>query len=308
MLRVVDVVVEGARPLWFDDGTPVRAASAVVRLGDGWLVVQDDATHAAWVRTAETTRVRLVPPIGGLDVFSEAAGTKLAKPDFEAACPLTVDGLPAALVFGSGSHPARHRAALVVLDGAEVRSTSADVGPVHEAVAVALGIDPGDLNLEAACVRGGDVLLFQRGNRQLGVPDAVVPVALAPLVDAVRRGDPPDVPVGSAATLDLGALAGAAVAVTDAIPLPDARVLLSVAAEDTPNAIDDGPVVAAGLVVVDGAVAVDRAPFPMVAGAVPKVEGLALDRVLADGVRVVGVVDADDPALASLALTLRIRW
>ena len=41
-------------------------------------------------------------------------------------------------------------------------------------------------------------------------------------------------------------------AVTDAIALPDGRLLLSAAAEDSPNAVDDGPVVATALVLVDG--------------------------------------------------------
>jgi hypothetical protein len=43
----VDVRVEGVERLQFADGSPVRAASAVVPFGAGSLVVQDDATHAA---------------------------------------------------------------------------------------------------------------------------------------------------------------------------------------------------------------------------------------------------------------------
>ncbi len=42
--------------------TPVRAASALARLGDGWLVAQDDATHGCLVApTARHAAVRLLP-------------------------------------------------------------------------------------------------------------------------------------------------------------------------------------------------------------------------------------------------------
>ena len=38
---------------------------------------------------------------------------------------------------------------------------------------------------------------------------------------------------------------------TDAVALPDGRVLVSAAAEDTPDPVDDGPVVAAALALLD---------------------------------------------------------
>ena len=85
----MEVVLEGVRELRFTDGAPVRAASGVARFGDGFLVAQDDATHAAWFRDGPATRVRLLPPNGGRDTFDEASGTKHLKPDLEAACEVT---------------------------------------------------------------------------------------------------------------------------------------------------------------------------------------------------------------------------
>ena len=84
------LVVEGIRRLRFDDGTPVTAASAVAPLGQGWLIAQDDATSVAWHVAGSITPVRVLPPVEGLDRFSEPAGTKSLKPDLEVACPASV--------------------------------------------------------------------------------------------------------------------------------------------------------------------------------------------------------------------------
>ena len=95
-------------------------------------------------------------------------------------------------------------------------------------------------------------------------------------------------------------------AVTDAIALPDGRLLLSAAAEDTPNAVDDGPVVAAALVLVDGDTVLDVATVPELDGRVPKVEGLALRAVQDDDVQLLAVVDDDDPTRPSTALEMHV--
>ena len=48
--------------------------------------------------------------------------------------------------------------------------------------------------------------------------------------------------------------------------------------------------------------------LPEVAGVVQKVEGLGLLELLDDGVRLLAVVDADDPTQPSRELVLRVRW
>src|SRR3712207_7927116 len=88
------VTITGVRELRFDDGAPVTAASGIAPLGDGWLVAQDDATHAAWQRPDGVAPLRLLPSVEGLDHFTEAAGTKHLKPDLEVACPVEADGEP----------------------------------------------------------------------------------------------------------------------------------------------------------------------------------------------------------------------
>ncbi|MCW2608275.1 MAG: hypothetical protein JWO60_2968, partial [Frankiales bacterium] len=204
----MQVEVEGSRTLVFDDGTPVRAASALARLGDGWLVAQDDATHGAWVRPGGVQRLRLLPPVEGLDTFSEAEGTKLLKPDLEAACGLSAASGTGVLLLGSGSTAGRCGGVVVLERDGEPAVTSRDLKGLYDAVAAALGLQTGGLDVEGVA-RNGDVLRwFSRGNPRAGTPDASVDVGLPGLLEAVRgERDPASVPVRNARRYALGELA-----------------------------------------------------------------------------------------------------
>lgn len=302
------VFVDGGRRLHFDDGTPVTAASAIAPLGDGWLVAQDDATLAAWRRPGSVVPVRLLPPVEGLDRFSEAAGTKRLKPDLEVACPAVVDGEPAVLLLGSGSSPHRMRGVLVRLVDGEPEATAADLTPLYARTAERLGLPADQLNLEGAARHEDLVRWFQRGNLAAGIASASVDLSLEALVAAVLgRSDVAAVPVGRPLRYDLGEVEGVGLAVTDAVALPDGRMLLSAAAEDTPNAVDDGPVVATALALVDDETVVAVEPLPEIDGHVHKVEGLALRSVDPGIVHLLAVVDDDDPDAPSAELDLRVE-
>ena len=304
----VRVYVDEVRTLRFDDGTPVTAASGIAPLGDGWLIAQDDSTLAAWLVDGAVRPVRVLPPVEGIDRFSEAAGTKRLKPDLEVACPAEVDGEPAVLLLGSGSTPRRMRGVLVRLADGQPQVAAAELGPLYEAVAALLGLPMEHVNLEGASRHGDTVRWFNRGNLAAGVPSASVDVPLEGLVGAVLgRGGAASVPVGAPRVYELGEVEGVGLAVTDAIALPDGRVLLSAAAEDSPNAVDDGPVVATALALVDGDRVADMVPIPEVDGHVHKVEGLALRRSGAGWVHLLAVVDDDDPDTPSAALELRVE-
>lgn len=301
------VHVDEVRALRFDDGTPVTAASGVAPLGAGWLVAQDDATVAAWLHAGGVAPVRLFPPVEGLDRFSEAAGTKHLKPDLEVVCPAEVEGEAAVVVLGSGSTPRRMRGVLVRRTDDGFGTDPADLAPLYAAVARRLGLTAEQLNLEGASRHGGTVRWFNRGNLAAGVPSASVDVPLEALVGAVLgRGDAAAVPVTRPRVYELGEVEGVGLAVTDAIALPDGRLLLSAAAEDSPNAVDDGPVVATALALVDDDEVVAVAPLPEVAGHVHKVEGLALRRVEGGTVHLLAVVDDDDPETPSTVIDLRV--
>ena len=302
------ITVDDVRALRFDDGTPVTAASAVAPLGDGWLVAQDDATTAAWVRPGGTTELRVLPPVEGLHRFSEAAGTKRLKPDLEVACPVEVDGDPAVLLLGSGSTDRRMRGVLVRLEAGRPVVQAAELGPLYDRVAEVLELPVTDLNMEGASRHGDTVRWFNRGLLAAGVPPGSVDLPLAELVDAVLGRRPPSsVAVTRPRRYALGEVEGVGLAITDAVALPDGRQLLSAAAEDAPNAIDDGPVVASALVLVDGDTVLDTAPFPEPDGRVDKVEGLAVRQVHEGVVHLLAVVDADDPEVPSVALELRVE-
>jgi hypothetical protein len=305
---VLRVEVESVRSLRFDDGAPVRAASGVAPFGGGWLIAQDDAAHAAWLRGSAVERLRVLPPVAGHDVFSSASGTKHLKPDLEAACPVQHDGAEGVLLLGSGSTAARMRAALVTLHGQEQQVRQADLSPLYARVAQVLELAADDLNLEGAC-RSGDVLRwFARGNLAAGVPSASVDLDLVQLMAAVLADEPGQVRVRRPRTYDLGSVEGVGLTVTDAVALPDGRVLVSAAAEDTPNAVDDGPVVAAALALLDDDEVRATVPLPDLDGHVAKVEGLALVEAGAHGARLLAVVDDDDPERPSTALLLRVSW
>ena len=303
------IEVEHEAALRFETGTPVSAASAIAPLGDGWLVVQDDATHAAWHRPAATTAVRVVDTVDGHEVFSAAAGTKHLKPDFEAACRVRLGDLAGVLLLGSGSTGARMRSSLVTPLPSGLTFAVADLTGLYGIVADALGTPTGQLNLEGACLQGDRLRWFQRGNPAAGVASASVDVDLAGLLRAATGQVAPEtVSVDRVRQYDLGTVDGIPLAVTDAVTLPDGRIVLSAAAEDTPNPVDDGPVVAAALVLLDDNRVDAVTALPRRGDAVRKVEGLALRSADREGVRLLAVVDVDDPDIPSPLLRLRVIW
>ena len=185
------VEVSGAERLRFGDGSPVRAASAVVRFGDGRLVVSDDATHAAWFRPGgEPTRVRLLPPVEGHEVFDEESGTKHLKPDLEAACRVEVDGeAPAVLRDGLGVLAEADDVVPGSARWTARRTSSSADGRGVRRVPAALDVDLDALNLEGACVVGRSLRWFHRGLPSAGLPSGSVDLDLdAAVVRRTRRG------------------------------------------------------------------------------------------------------------------------
>ncbi len=250
----------------------VRAGSALVHLGGRLLVVQDDALAVAWIdpRTGAIEHRALEGDGGALP--------KIRKPDFESAF-VAANG--SVTLLGSGSTAARCRAAsLDVTGGRGVRFL--DCTPLFEALRERLGGPP---NLEGA-VRLGDVLhLFHRGAG--GEPSAILEVAAT----SIGEGH---VAVLAFTLCDLGTTAtGVALTFTDAIACGEAMIYLAVA-EDTPNAVDDGPIVGAAIGILAGG----RARFapleePDGTPSVRKVEGIAVDPETRTSFL---VTDPDDPA------------
>jgi len=295
----------GVHRLTFDDGGPVRAASGIAPFGGGWLVAQDDSVDAAWWTGSSVRRLRVLDPVGGHDVFGPAAGTKHLKPDLESAC--AVPAVGGVLLLGSGSLPARTSAVLVQPTVSGTRVLDADVGALCAQVVEVLRLGPGQLNLEGACVLGDVLRWFQRGSSAQGVPSASVDVDLTALLAALDgSGSVHAVRVGAPRRYALGTAAGLALAVTDAVALPDGRVLVSTAAEDTADPVADGPMVASGLAVLDGGDVVATAALPALDGVPAKVEGLAVTASAQSHLDLLAVVDEDAEGVPSPVLELRL--
>ena len=186
------IEIERVERLRFDHGGPVRAASAVAGFGEGFLVVQDDATHAAWFVDGRATAIRLLPTVDGLEAFDEASATKHLKPDLEAACQVTVDHAPAALVMGSGSSCARMLWSLVRLQRGEPWAVVADMSHLYSAVAATLGIEAQVLNLEGACIVGGALRWYHRGLPSAGLRSGSVDIDLTTALAATLGQVHPD--------------------------------------------------------------------------------------------------------------------
>lgn len=301
--------VRNTTELVFDDGSPVRAASAIAPFGDGWLIAQDDETIGAWWRGTSIAPVRLFAPVQGHDRFSEDDGTKELKPDLEAACSVPVGDGHAALLLGSGSLPVRMRAALAQPAEPQCSVVTADLTPLYHGIAEALELDIEQLNLEGACVLGTTLRWFQRGHGGSDVPSSSVDLEVRELLAAVTGArDPAKVAMGRVRRYDFEAAGDVCLAVTDAAVLPGGRILVSLAAEDAPDAVADGDIVGAALAVIDDEDVVSLAQLPTGdEGEIRKVEGLAI-RDTADGsLDVVAVVDQDDPDTPSLALKLDVQ-
>ena len=300
----MEIEVLGADRLRFDDGTPVRAASAVARLGDGHLVVSDDATHAAWRRGDSVTPVRLIAPVEGHEVFDEASGTKHLKPDFEAAW--EVPGSAAVVTMGSGSSPRRTRWCLVGLEGGEPQVRVVAMPEVYAAVARSLDVDPDVLNLEGACVVGDSLRWFHRGLPSAGLPSGSVDLDARAVLAALVGGGPDPV-VARPVHYDVGAVDGVGLAITDVVALPGGDLLACAAAEDTPNPRDDGPVVASALARLRDDDVAEVVALPRLDGRVIKVEGLTVLDADDDRTTLLAVTDMDDPDAPSWAVRLLVR-
>jgi hypothetical protein len=300
--RLVACVIARS-PLHYDDGPDraadrpghVRAASALVRLGRGYVVVQDDALFLAGLE-GPAVSARALPSPDGVRQFDDARGNKAHKADFEAACVWPTPDGPALVVFGSGSTPRRER--LLIARGADP-ARFIDGAPLYRAVRAALP-EGAPLNLEGAFqTAGGGLRLLQRGNGAGGV-DATIDLD-GRWLDALEAGHPPA--VTGWARWSLGVLGGVPLTFTDGCPLSEARWMFCAAAEASPDAVADGPVAGSALGWADDAGGA-WAPLTDARGDVVacKVEGLAR---VSPGEALV-VVDADDPEVPSELLRVRL--
>ncbi len=241
-------VLADARPLTYASPVPVadlpahvRAASAIRRQGARTVIVQDDVNAFAVLDLpGGATRPVLLPAgAGGARVFDDVRGNKKRKMDLEA-CAALPDGRLVA--FGSGSSPVRERIAVLDPqgDGTEVIEPT-EMYRCLRALASSRGAA---LNIEGAAVLGRHLWLAQRGHgRHAATPwNALIGFDLDMLLDvlAARVTIPL---VRSIIDIDLGVAAtGIAFGFTDVATTVDGRLAFLACAEDSTDALSDGPV------------------------------------------------------------------
>ncbi|MEC7522927.1 MAG: hypothetical protein VYE22_23830 [Myxococcota bacterium] len=266
----------------------VRAASGIAALRGGWVIAQDDL---AWIAVRRPDgaldAIPLPPGPDGGRVFEERLGNRDDKPDLEAAVALP-DGR--GLLFGSGSGP--RRTSIAIVDPEASRARLVDATPLYDRLRARLDFAGSELNVEGAAVVGDAIWLFQRGN---GAPrgglepvSAIAELPLDALLGHLEGGPPP--PIRAARTVDLGREGAVPYGFTDAAS-DGARVWFLAGAEDSPDAVRDGPVRGARIGLVEGG--------RIVWGPVREADGAPslrkLEALLVEGDRGWALTDADDP-------------
>ncbi len=263
----VAVRITSVQPL---DG--IRAGSGLLTLGDRLLVVGDDAEAVAWVDLSSSDiELRVLRGSG-------EALPKLNKPDYEAAA-RAADG--SVWIFGSGS--LANRRGLVRLSGEDHTTVEH-----HDGSPLYLGLDEhlgSAANIEGALFVDDGLLLCHRG--AAAEPDVVLKVDHPAALPAPVR-------VRSSRAVTAPQVGGVQAHITDVAAIAGGLAFLA-AAEETPDAIADGPVAGAllGIGTTDGTrwlplLEPDGTPTTR------KAEGLVIAEDASGGWL---VTDRDDPAL-----------
>lgn len=278
VLGVRELHYDDRSPLGEDRGLHVRAASGLAVVGGRLVVVQDDTSFIAYVSDRDVTAIPLPRGPGGRRRFEVGRGNKADKIDLEA-CVAVGDELWA---FGSGTTPPRERIAVV---GYETRLRDAE--PLYRRLREEIG---GPVNIEGVCCVGNELWLFHRGNTGPDDPGPII-IRIARAAFAKWLANLAPLPeIDGSKVFHLGEVDGVRLGFTDAVTV-GARVFYLAAAEASPNAIDDGAVLACQLGLIDGE-RVRAAPVT-IDGVPVKAEGLAFDPK--DPRRGWISIDPDDP-------------
>lgn len=306
------VYAAGADPA-LDRPAHVRAGSGLAWIGGSLAAIQDDANFVALIdpESGRSHPIPLPAGEGGLRQFDDGRGNKRFKLDLEG-CAAVPDGLggETLVAFGSGSAALRERILRVQgAHGADRRVELREALTFYARLRDAHDFSGSELNVEGAVWRRGHILLLNRGNG--AAVDGREPVDATCQIDwsALRAyldgpgAHPPPVPE-LIVQYDLGTIDGSRLSFTDAAVFGDA-LLYTATAEDSPNAVDDGPVAGSALGIIDADGEARWALLEDVDGGTfgGKVEGLA--RGTRPGTLYL-IVDRDDPDLPSELCTVEI--
>jgi len=289
--------VRTQRTLWYTSavkGGPeyARSASGIAAWAEGWAVVQDDANFLAWVSGTEVRSLSL-PLRNGHSLFGATTGGKLNKFDLEAVANIA-GGL---VLFGSGSTSNREVVLSVEGDPSGFSARECSAAEWYLQLRTAIG---SELNIEGVCIWRDQLWLAHRGNGAGRHTDVLFCVDSRSFYRWLGGGPLPD--LLRCLPVNLGNIDGVRLTITD---LHGGDLLYFVAAaEDSPDAILDGPLVGAAIGAFDGENVRWVRIFEAGGPSVNKFEGIAQDNE--DPHRFWLVNDADDPAVPSSLFLLEV--
>jgi hypothetical protein len=238
------------RPLLYDHGAHpledlpahVRAASSIRRQGHRLVILQDDVSALAVLDPATGSTQPILLPAGpnGARVFDDERGNKKFKLDLEA-CIVLPDGRLVAL--GSGSSPQREKIVTIAAGKGALAQQFAG-SDLYANLRVHADARGARLNIEGAVVQGRWLRLLQRGHGKRGFEpwNAILDVSLDEF-EGWLDGPNAVPPVRRILEVHLGEVAGVPLGFTDAAVTDDGRIAFLACAEDTEDALIDGPVV-----------------------------------------------------------------
>lgn len=277
----------------------VRAASGLDWFAGRLAIIQDDANFVALLDPAQNLCQVITLPAGygNLRQFDDQRGNKKWKLDLEAC--LTIPGRPEQfLAFGSGSAPGRDW--LVRIEADTLAVTLYQLSDFYHQLRHTPHFSGRELNLEGVVwLPNGRLRFFQRGNGRPPAIDATAEVSWSHFWAHIQDpSNTPPPPLENIRQYDLGQLDGCRLTFTDATQ-HNGQVYFTASAEDSPDAVQDGPVVGSvlGRIASDGAAEWWRLCNPAGQPITDKVEGLVLDPHQPG--RGYLTIDPDDPGRAS---------
>ena len=291
----------------------VRAGSGLAPVPEGLIVIQDDSNFLALIDPARPADARAIPLPAGPDgrrQFGDSRANKHLKLDLEACVAI---GGPFSVVVGLGSGSTAARESAVIVRGwnreaADVRVVRAE--RLYESLRGQASFAGSEMNIEGAVLIDGSLRLFGRGNgaatAALQPVNATCDLPWAELLQYLEVPDEHPAPRPlNVNQYALGDLEAVPLGFTDAACWED-RVLFTAAAENSPDAVQDGPVTGSVIGVISPSGGVGWTPIVDESGSLlrEKAEGLALARPDASEVWV--IADADDELRASELLRVQL--
>lgn len=273
----------------------------MARLGSTLLIAQDDVLALAQLEEGGVlSPIALPRGHDGRRRFDDAEGNKRYKLDLEALAVLPEQSGSTLVAFGSGSTPLRE--SVVVLRNLE-RQPSVQViaVPLLYQALRALPEVTSELNIEGACEHDGVMTLVHRSN---GIAHAVDPCCLlcdvaTDDIRALITAKNIQVRVVNVQCIRLGAIGGVQLTLTD-IDHYRGQLFFCAAAEQSPDAVHDGPIAGSAI----GRVDLGYANLENERGvpSADKIEGI----VISNEERCLAVVDSDQPDQPAELLTIEL--